>query len=126
MKTKTANLDLPTLWIHLDEVAGGALYALRYECETNGWKPHLWSQTPNEGGPCGLSRVFFIGVDVLGKTKYFDTVLLRDAEVLATKIKISETSQDALRAAKRLAEGLTRIVQGLDPEPYTEAVRGLN
>jgi hypothetical protein len=105
MKTTTTPLiDLPQLWGHLDEEAGGALYALRYECKMNGWVPHLWAQTPKEGGPFGLTRVFLIGNDKTGRTKYFDSVLLRDTTWMAAKIKVSETvaaTKGAARPKKR-------------------------
>ena len=110
----------------IDEATGGALYALRYECETNGWSPYLWTQTSAEGAPLGLTRMMFIGCDSEGQTKYFDTVLIRDTGKLAIKIKMAETVRAAARATKRIQEGLDRIDLGLDPQPYTDTVRELN
>lgn len=118
--------DLAALWMAVDETTGGALYALRYECETNGWKPHLWSQTPAEGAPDPLTRLFFIGVDAIGKTTYFDTVLVRDPNHLAERIKLSEVTQEAARTAKRIQDGLDRMELGLDPYTISEEVRTMN
>jgi hypothetical protein len=109
---KKTSSYLSALWIHLDETTDGALYSLRYECETNGWKPHLWSQTPEEGGPCGLTRFIFLGVDDVGQTKYFDTVLVHDPTGLATQVKHSETVLDASRASHKTAEAILRAELG--------------
>lgn len=119
--------DLATLWGEIDDATDGGLYALRYECETNGWTPNLWAQTPAEGCPFGLTRVLFIGCDSVGRTVYFDTSLIRDQTGLGIKIKVSETTLAAARATRRIQEGLARIQLGLDPA-YTAAaeVRGLN
>jgi hypothetical protein len=118
---KTSSVDLSVLWIHLDEITDGALYCLRHECETTGWKPHLWSQTPEEGGPFGLTRFIFLGVDDVGVTKYFDTVLVHDPTGMATQVKNSETVLDASRTAKKTAEAILRAEMR-----YPEVVRSLN
>lgn len=126
MFAKPLGDDLATLWGEVDDATGGALYALRYECETNGWTPNLWAQTPEEGGPLGLTRLMFIGCDSVGRTVYFDTSLIRDTMDLAVKIKVSEITRAAARASRRIREGLERIDRGLDPHPYTGGAAGLN
>ncbi len=118
--------DLASLWSSIDETTEGALYALRYECETNGWTPHLWAQTPKDGGPSSLTRLIFIGCDAIGKTLYFDTVLVRDDNHLADRIKLSEVTHEAARAAARIKEGLDRMDRGLDPYTVDEAVHAMN
>jgi hypothetical protein len=117
--------ELAALWVALDQETGGALYALRYECETNGWTPHLWAQTPDEGAPNGLTRLIFLGTAV-GKTMYWDTVVIRDTSDLALRIKVSETIHDAARAAERIREGLARLDVGLDPTPEDSQAREMN
>lgn len=119
--------ELADLWTAIDEATGGALYALRYECESNGWTPHLWSQTPAEGAPCGLTRFLFFGADAIGKIVYWDTATIRDPTGLGPKIKISETLVDARRARERIKAGLERLARGLNPiSEVAVEVRGLN
>jgi hypothetical protein len=105
--------DLGALWGALDEATDGGLWSLRHECETNGWTPNLWAQTPEEGGPLGLTRVLFIGCDSAGRTMYFDRALIRDTEGLALQIKVAETTREAARDRR-------------SRKPYTIEVRGLN
>lgn len=118
--------DPAALWVAIDEVTEGCLYALRFECEQGGWTPHLWSQTPAEGAPSPFVRLFFIGIDTIGKTAYYDTILIRDTSQLAARVKISEITQEAARATKRIKKGLDRMDQGLDPYVLSEKVRELN
>lgn len=118
--------DPAALWVAIDEVTEGCLYALRFECERGGWTPHLWSQTTAEGAPPPFVRFFFIGVDSIGKTVYYDTILVRDTNQLAARIKLSEVAQEAARATRRLRNGLDRMDQGLDPCVISEKVRELN
>ena len=101
--------ELASLWTSIDDVTGGALYALRFECETNGWRPHMWAQSPAEGGPAGLTRFIFLGTDALGKSVYWDTVIAEDPTGLGPKIKLSETLQEARRAHERLNAILAKL-----------------
>jgi hypothetical protein len=126
MLANSAELDLVSLWHAVDEATGGALYALRYECQSNGWTPNMWAQTPEDGGPCGLTRVMFIGIDGVGRTKYYDTALIRDTGGIGVRINLNETTRQAAAAVQRIHVGLARIHAGLEPIPYTEEVRGLN
>lgn len=119
--------DLAALWTTLDDIAEGAMYSLRYECETNGWRPHVWAQEPSDGCPAGLTRLIFFGTDGIGKTVYWDTVLVRDTDQIATRIKLAETLQDAKRCVQRVNAGLDRADLGLDPTPKVPAeIRALN
>lgn len=118
---KTSSDTLSALWIHLDEITDGSLYCLRHECETSGWRPHLWAQTPEEGSPNGLTRFIFLGVDDVGVTKYFDTVLVHDPTGMALQVKNSETVLDASRTLRKTAESILRAEMR-----YPETVRSLN
>jgi hypothetical protein len=78
--------ELAALWTAIDDVTEGAHYAFRYECETNGWTPHLWVQTPAEGAPHGLTRIIFLGSG-MGRTRYWETSLVEDTQSIAARIK---------------------------------------
>ncbi len=125
MSRQAVEFDVASLWVKVDEATGGALYALRYECQGNGWTPHLWAQTSDEGAPSKSSRLFFIGSDALGRTVYFDTALI-EGQKLAGMVRISASVEDAQRTAKRLTEGLRRLDQGLEPDSPSEEIRKLN
>jgi len=117
--------ELAALWTAIDDVTDGAHYAFRYECETNGWTPHLWVQTPAEGSPGGLTRIIFLGTGD-GRTRYWETALVSDTDSLAVRIKATEVIQDAARAAKRIRAGLERLDAGLPPDEPRVVLRDLN
>jgi len=121
--------ETAALWTAIDDVTGGALYALRFECDSNGWNPHMWAQTPVEGVPSGLTRFMFLGTDTLGKSVYWDTVIVKDDTGLAPKIKVAETLQEARRAGDRLANVLDAMDHGEEEpleDPADELVREFN
>lgn len=68
-----------------------------------------------------MTRFIFLGVDDVGMTKYFQTVLIHDPTGMAVQVKHSEAALDASRAAKKTAEAILRA-EGRPPE----IVRHLN
>lgn len=100
--------DLVALGAVIDEETEGAIFALRTECDTNGWTPHIWAQTPAEGSPPGLTRLLLYG-DSAGTIKYWDSVLIRDATGTAAKIKVAEQLQPMHKGRKASTEMLRRL-----------------
>jgi hypothetical protein len=105
MRPTVVAFDLGDLWVALEEVSGGAFYAFQHRCKTTGLEAHLWAQTPAEGAPKGHVRVFFLGIDAVGRTVYFGPVTVKGHTPMAKKIQVSETVLDAVRTAKRYERG---------------------